>query len=107
MPATATPRAITNAGTLRKATLWTSPSLMRTVAVTRRGHATRMHGPCAERDRAVAARRRVSVLVPEQHAQIGTVVVGRHEKAAVHVRVSPRLVTQHPPNAIDLIRSQR
>jgi len=41
--------------------------------------------------------------VPEQHPEIGAVIVRGNEKAAVHVRVPARLVTQHPAHAIHLL----
>ena len=64
------------------------------LAVRGRLYAARLDRPGSERDRAVAARRRVAVLVPEQHPELGAVVVGGHEKAAVHVGVAARLVAQ-------------
>ena len=63
--------------------------------------------PRAERDRAVAARGRVAVLVPEEHAEVGAVVVGRDEEAAVHVGVAARLVAEQPPHRVDLVRGRR
>ena len=61
--------------------------------------AARLDRPRAERDRAVPARGRVAVLVPEQHAEVGAGVVGRDREAAVHVGVPARLVAQQPAHA--------
>ena len=58
-------------------------------------------GPRAERDRPVPTRGRVAVLVPEQHAEVGAVVVGRDDEAAVHVGVPARLLDEQPPDAVD------
>ena len=103
-------------GTLRKATLSTIPPLHAharddaarrdvdrhvDLAVARRGHRPRLDGPRAERDRPVPARGRVAVLVPEEDAEVGAVVVGRHEEAAVHVGVPARLVAQQPADRLD------
>ena len=41
--------------------------------------------------------------MPEQHAQVGAVVVGRDEEAAVHVGVAPRLMAQQPADAVDFL----
>ena len=60
----------------------------------------RLDRPRAERDRAVAARGRVAVLVPEEHAEVGPVVVGRDEEAAVHVGVPARLVAEQPAHGV-------
>src|ERR671914_517372 len=73
------------------------------VAVGRRGHTAGLDRPRAERDRAVPARGGVAVLVPEQHAEVRTLVVRRHEKAAVHVGVPARLVAEEPPDPVDLV----
>ena len=64
----------------------------------------RLHGPGAERDRPVPARGRVAVLVPEEHAEVGAVVVGRDEEAAVHVGVAARLVAEQPAHTLGLLR---
>jgi hypothetical protein len=64
------------------------------LAVARRRDVAGLHRPRAERDRPVPARRRVAVLVPEQHAEVGAVVVGLHQEAPVHVGVPARLVAQ-------------
>ena len=71
------------------------------LAVARRGHRPRLDGPRAERDRPVPARGRVAVLVPEEDAEVGAVVVGRHQEAAVHVGVPARLVAQQPADRVD------
>ena len=62
----------------------------------------RLHRPRAERDRAVPARGRVAVLVPEQHAEVGAGVVGRDREAAVHVGVPARLVAQQAAHGVHL-----
>src|SRR5690606_18723671 len=59
-------------------------------------------GVDAERDRAVAARRGVAVLVPEQRAEVRAGVVGRYEEAAVHVGVAARLVHQQLAEVVDV-----
>ena len=66
-----------------------------------------LDGPRGERDRAVPARGREAVLVPEQHAELGAVVVGLHEEAAVHVGVPARLVAQQPAHALRVRVVQR
>ena len=71
------------------------------LAVVRRGDQAGVDRPRAERDRAVPAGGRVAVLVPEQHAEVRAVVVGRHQEAAVHVGVAARLVAQQPPHRVD------
>ncbi len=71
------------------------------LAVARRGQRPRLDGPGAERDRPVSARGRVAVLVPEEDAEVGALVVGRDEEAAVHVRVPARLVAQQPADRLD------
>ena len=43
-----------------------------------------------ERDGAVPAGGRETVLMPKQHAQVSAVVVGRHDESAVHVRKAAR-----------------
>jgi hypothetical protein len=67
------------------------------------GDPSRLDRPGPEGDRAVPTGRGVPILVPEQRAQVGAFVVGRDEKAAVHVGVAPRLMAQQPPDAIDLL----
>ena len=44
---------------------------------------------------------RVAVLVPEEHAEVGAVVVGLDQEAAVHVGVAARLVAQQPAHHVD------
>ena len=77
------------------------------LAVHRRRDAPRLDRPRRERDRAVPARRREPVLVPEQHAQLGAGVVGLDEEAAVHVGVPARLVAEQPPHALGLRALER
>jgi hypothetical protein len=62
------------------------------------------HRPRTQRNRSVPARGRVAVLVPEQHAEGGTLVVGRDDEAAVHVGMAARLVTQQPAQTVDTLR---
>ena len=50
---------------------------------------------------------RVAILVPEQNAELGTAIVGRHEEAAVHVGVPAGLVTQQPAHAVDFLAARR
>ena len=52
------------------------------------------------------ARGRVAVLVPEQDPEVGAVVVGRHEKAAVHVGVPAGLVAEQPADAVDVLATR-
>ena len=53
--------------------------------------------PRDERDRPVPARGRVALVVEEDDAEIGAVVVRRHDVAAVHVGVAARLEDQEAP----------
>src|SRR5690348_5720457 len=48
------------------------------------------HGPGPQRDGAVPAGGRETVLMPKQHAQVSAVVVRRHDESAVHVRMAAR-----------------
>jgi hypothetical protein len=73
-------------------------------AVVRRRDPAALDRPRAERDGPVPARRRVAVLVPEEDAEVGAAVVGRHEEAAVHVGVSARLVAEHAPDDLGRLR---
>ena len=112
---TGTPRASTYAGTLRNVTAATAPpagARARRPGPTARRSTARaspsagaatpagLHRPHAERDRAVAAGGREAVLVPEQHAEVRALVVGRDEEAAVHVGVPARLVAEQPPDPL-------
>src|SRR5439155_7302268 len=60
----------------------------------------RLHRPGAERDRPVPAGGGESGPVPEQGAEVGALVVGRDQEAAVHVGVAARLVAQQPADAV-------
>ena len=44
--------------------------------------------------------------MPEQHAEVGAVVVRRNHKAAIHVGVAARLVAEKPTDPIDLLRAR-
>jgi hypothetical protein len=57
--------------------------------------------PRHERDRPVPARRRVAGIVEEDDAEVGAVVVRRDDMAAVHVRVTARLVDEQPPHVVE------
>jgi hypothetical protein len=49
-----------------------------------------LHCPDPQRDGAVPAGGRETVLVPEEHPQVSAVVVRRHDESAVHVRMAAR-----------------
>jgi hypothetical protein len=40
--------------------------------------------------------------VPEQHTEVGAVVVRRDEETAVHVGMASRLVAQQTPDGVDI-----
>jgi hypothetical protein len=56
-----------------------------------------------ERDRAVAARGRVAVVVEEEHAELRPVVDGIGDEAAVHIGMAARLVDQELPHAVEVL----
>jgi len=58
--------------------------------------------PRDERDRPVPACRRVALVVEEHDPEVGTLVVGRDDMAAVHVGVAAGLVHEQPPERIEL-----
>ena len=45
--------------------------------------------------------------MPEEDAEVGAVVIGRDDEAAVHVGVAARLVAQQPPDAVDDVAAPR
>ena len=74
-------------------TTWFSPSSsLDDALVERPGH---------ERDRPVAARRRVPGVVEEDDAEVGAVVVRLDDEAAVHVGVPARLVDEQPAHVVE------
>ena len=64
-------------------------------------HDALVERPRDERDRPVPARGRVPLVVEEHDAEIGAVVVRRHDVAAVHVGVAARLEDQEAPEPIE------
>ena len=59
--------------------------------------------PRHQRDRPVPAGGRVALVVEEDDPEVGAVVVRRHDVAAVHVRVPPRLVHEQAAEAIEVV----
>ena len=59
--------------------------------------------PGDERDRPVPARRRVPLVVEEDDAEIGSVVVRRDDVAAVHVCVAARLEDEEAAEAVEVL----
>ena len=59
--------------------------------------------PGHERDRPVAARRRVALVVEEHDAEVRPVVVRRRDEAAVHVGVAARLVDEQPADIVEVV----
>ena len=49
----------------------------------------------------MTARRRVAGVVEEHDAEVGAVVVRRHDVAAVHVGVAARLVDEQPADVVE------
>ena len=113
------PVAQTNEGTLRKRTERTRPSstLRPGLEAARRDvdddavlallalDDALVERPGDERDRPVPARRRVAGVVEEDDAEVGAVVLGRHDVAAVHVRVAARLEDEQPPHVVEPLGS--
>ncbi len=58
-------------------------------------------GPGHQRDRPVAARRRVTLVVEEHDAEVGAGVVGLGDEAAVHVGVAARLVDEQATDPVE------
>ena len=103
---------------MRKRTAFTSPPSTRaTVSRRPEGQSTTTRAPAPpvdnpaldrprdERDRAVAARRRVARVVEEDDAEVGTLVLGLGHEAAVHVGVAARLVDQQAANIVGVFES--
>ena len=74
------------------------------VARRRDGDAPGVDRPGHERDRPVAAGRRVALVVEEHDAEVGVRVVGRRDEAAVHVGVAARLVDEQPADVVEVRR---
>ncbi len=73
-------------------------------AVRRHGRKpARVDRPRDQRDRAVAARGRVALVVEEHDAEVRPVVVGRRHERPVHVGVAARLVDQQPADVIEVV----
>ena len=64
-------------------------------------HDALVERPRDESDRPVTARRRVAGVVEEHDAEVGAVVVRRHDVAAVHVGVAARLVDEQPADVVE------
>ena len=64
---------------------------------------TGLERPRHERDRPVAARRRVPLVVEEDDPEVGAVVVRRDDVAAVHVRVPARLEDEEPADVVEAL----
>ena len=65
-----------------------------------RDDAAAVDGPHAQRDRAMPARGREAIFVPEQDTEICPGVVRRRDEAAVHVGVTTRLETEQLPQPV-------
>ena len=62
--------------------------------------------PRDERDRAVAARGRVALVVKEDDAEVGAVVLRRHDVAAVHVGVPARLEDEQAAVGVEVLERE-
>src|SRR5205814_22345 len=63
----------------------------------------RVERPRDERDRAVSARGRVALVVEEDDAEVGTVVLRLRDVAAVHVRVAARLIDEQAAHLVEVL----
>ncbi len=66
-------------------------------------HDPALDRPRDERDRAVAARGRVARVVEEDDAEVGALVLGLGDEAAVHVGVAARLVDEQAADVVDVL----
>ena len=68
--------------------------------------AAALERPRDERDRAVAARGRVALVVEEDDAEVGAVVLGLGDEAAVHVGVAARLVDEQLADVVEVLERE-
>ena len=112
-----TAAAMTYEGTLRKVTLVTTPPAQRTLATTRpdgTSIVTSVSPSASDATRPVCTAHTPSAIVPwphavvpEEHPEVGAIVVGRNHEASVHVRVPAWFPAEQLTHTLQLVAARR